>query len=364
MIRIGFDARWYNKSGVGTYVSDLLQCLGSVDDDGFEIIAYEPPDNPVPVNSPKIHKRPITGGKYSPRGQIELAWLCRRDRIDVLHAPFYIVPMLAPCPVVATVHDLIAFLFPIYGTIHIETVKMGYRAACWKSARIITVSDTTANDLNSILHVPREKIVRIYNAYSKTAYNDVPDPGEREHLRQRYGIEGDYVLTLSAENWRTKNLSVALRAMALAESRSPLPFQSVIAGPENGYRATGLSGTIKNAVLTGFVPKEDLPRLYRNASAFLTVSLYEGFGIPLVEAMACGCPCIVSKGGSLPEVAGHAAPSYECDDVGGMADAILRVLAHREYSQQLRESGLRRAAEFSYSIMAKETLHVYRELAK
>lgn len=363
MIRIGFDARW-NKSGVGTYVNNLLESLGNIDNDDFEIIAYEHPNNPLPISSPKIHKRTITAGKYSPRGQIELAWLCQRDRIDVFHSPFYMVPFLAPCPVVTTVHDLIAFLFPIYGNLHRETVKMGYRAACLKAARIISVSDTTTNDLVSILHVPRKKIVRIYNAYSKTSYHDIPEPGERDHLRKRYGIEGDYVLTLSAENWRTKNLSVALQALALAASRSPRPFQSVIAGPESGYSATGLSGTVKNAVLTGFVPKEDLPRLYRNAAAFLTVSLYEGFGIPLVEAMACGCPCIVSRGGSLPEVAGDAAPSYECNDVEGMAGAIVQVLNNDEYRQQLRESGLRRAMEFSYATTAEETLRVYRELAR
>jgi len=363
MIRIGFDARWYNNSGIGTYVGNLLECLGKLDDQDFEIVAYEHADNPVPVQSERIRKQIVTGARYSPGGQLELAWRCSRDRLDVFHAPFYIVPLLAPCPVIATLHDLIAFRFPIYGFLHRETVKMGYRAAARKANRIIADSDTTLRDLVSILHVPRQKISRIYLAYSKSMYHERAEPGEREHLRQRYGIEREYVLTLSAGNWRTKNLPAALRAMAQAQERCPLRFQPVIAGPESGYQATGLSGLLKDAVVTGFVPREDLPKLYRNAHAFLTVSLYEGFGFPLVEAMACGCPCIVSTGGSLPEIAGGAAPAFACDDVEGMANAVVRLVSDQDYRSDFRERGLRRAAEFSYDAAASQTLSLYRQSA-
>jgi len=363
MIRIGFDARWYNNSGIGTYVGNLLECLGAIESNDFEIILYEHADNPVPVDNPKFRKRIVRAARYSPQEQIELAAACRRDRLDVFHAPFYIVPLFASCPVVTTVHDLMAFLFPLYGFVHKSIVCAGYRAGIAKAKKVIAISDTTAKDLGTVLRVPEKKVVRIYNAYSKSMYHSRAEPGERDYLRERFGINGQYVLTLSAGNWRTKNLLGALRAMAIAEQRSPVPFQSVIAGPEDGYRAAGFNGRLKNPIVTGFVSKEDLPKLYRNASGFLSVSLYEGFGAPLVEAMGCGCPCVVSTGGSLPEIAGKAAPTFDCHDATGMADALIQLLRDPLYREQQREVSLARAAQFSYMISARETLQVYRELA-
>jgi glycosyltransferase involved in cell wall biosynthesis len=363
MIRIGFDARWYTTSGVGMYVANLLECMGELEDDDFEIVAYEFADNPVPVVSKRIRKQIVKGGKYSLAGQLELARRCRIDRLDLFHAPFYIVPIAAPCPVVCTIHDLIAFLFPIYNPVHQSIVKLGYRVAVRKASRIITVSETTKRDLELILSVPLRKITRIYNAYSQSTYHEIAEPGERVYLRQRYGIEGEYVLTLSAGNWRTKNLTTALQAMIVAAQRSDVRFRPVIVGPEEGFRASGMSGSLQNALVTGYVPKEDLPRFYRNAAAFLSVSLYEGFGIPLAEAMGCGCPCIISNGGSLPEIAGNAAPVFDCRDAEGMADAIVRVLQDAAYREELSRRGLRRSAEFSYEVLARETLRLYREIA-
>lgn len=363
MIRIGFDARWFNTSGVGTYVSNLLECLSGLDDEGFEMIVYEHANNPVPLESVRIKKRIVRSAKYSFSEQWELAYYCVRDKLNVFHAPFYIVPLFAPCPVIVTVHDLMAFLFPIYGFLHQETVKAGYRMAMAKSKSVIAISETTREDLVAILHVPRVKIRRIYNAYSKTMYHDRAEPGEQEYLKERYGISKPYALTLSAANWRTKNLRGAMRALASAEQHLGMSFQSVIAGPVEGYYASGLVGLIKNQVVTGFVPKEDLPKLYRNASAFLSVSLYEGFGAPLMEAMGCGCPTIVSTGGSLPEIAGDASRCFACDDYQAMATELIRLIRDSAYCEQRRMESIRRASQFSYMNCARETLNLYREVA-
>jgi len=363
MIRIGFDARWYNTSGLGTYVENLLECMGKLEDDDFDIVAYEHARNPVPLVTQRIRKQTVKGAKYSIYGQLELANRCRIDGLDLFHAPFYIVPFAAPCPVVCTIHDLMAFLFPIYGSLHQSIVKLGYQAAVRKARHIIAISDTTKRDLSSILNVPPQRITRIYNAYSKSIYHAAPEPGEREYLRQRYGLEGEYVLTLSAGNWRTKNLSAAIQAMALAEQRAKGRFRPVIVGPKDGFLASGIAGKLSGVLVTGFVPKEDLPRFYRNAAAFLSISLYEGFGAPLAEAMGCGCPCIISNGGSLPEVAGGAAPVFDCHDTEGMADAIVRILRDSAYREKLRMLGLERSAEFSYVTSARETLRLYREVA-
>jgi glycosyltransferase involved in cell wall biosynthesis len=363
MLRVGMDARWHNSSGVGSYVRLLLDGLAGLPDGDFEIIAYQFADLPVPIDSPRIRKVSITGGKYSIAGQWQLARRCQADRIDVFHAPFYIVPMLAPCPIVCTIHDLMPFLFPIYGFLHQETVKLGYRAGARRSARVIAISGTTAKDLVNLLHLPQHKLAVINNSYPSKLFHDRGSSDERDYLRRRYGIRDRFVLTMSANNWRTKNLPVAVRAMAFAQEHSTVVFQPVVAGAEAGYRQSGCDGLLKDAVITGFVPDEDLPKLYRNAAAFLTVSLYEGFGFPLVEAMACGCPCIISMGGSLPEVAGNAAPSFECSDFEGMGQTLLRLLEDQEHAQKARRLGLARAASFSGARMAQQTLDLYRATA-
>jgi len=358
---IGFDARWYNRSGVGTYVFNLLQELGRIDH-GCRIIAYEDPNDSVPISSPKIQRIAMRAGRYSVSGQIELARRCRQDRLDVFHAPFYIVPLLANCPVVVTVHDLIPFLFPIYGFAHRELVKAGYRMATHKAARVIAVSQTTVSDLRNILAVPEDRISMVYPAHSRSLFTQKRAPNEEWHLQNRYGIKKPYVLTLSARNWRTKNLDTALTAIARARQHSTSEFQIVAAGPEAGLNATGLRDRIPNLVATGFVPEEDLPLLYRNASVFVAVSHYEGFGIPLLEAMASGCPCVASTGGALGEVAGNAAAVHSPDDVQGIAESIVKLLEQAEHHSEMSARGIRRAAEFSYFKTAVATLNVY-ELA-
>jgi glycosyltransferase involved in cell wall biosynthesis len=359
---IGFDGRWYQYSGVGRYVVNLLEELGKIDH-GHTIIVYEDPNNPVPVSSPSIRKVPIGPRRYSISSQLELAWRCRRDRLDVFHSPFYMIPFLASCPVVTTVHDLIPFLFPIYGRVHRELVKAGYRAAVRKATEVIADSQTTANDLRRILSVPEDRIATVYIAHSKSSYSTECEVDEPLRLQNKYGISQPYVLTISAKNWRTKNLGVALTAIKRARESCAVKFQTVVAGPEVGLNATGLREQIPGLVATGFVPDEDLPLLYRNASAFVNVSLYEGFGIPLLEAMACGCPCVTSTGGSLPEIAADAAAVHSPDDAEGMARSIARLLNEPEYHATMSARGTRRAAEFSYRKTAIATLKVYERSA-
>lgn len=360
-LRVGFDARWYNDSGVGTYTLELLRAMSQIQA-GFELVAYENPVNPVPLEeNSRIRKVALSSGRYSLSGQFELSTRCRRDRLDIFHSPFYVVPLAAGCPVVVTVHDLIPFLFRIASRPKQFLVKTGYRMAAAKAAHIITVSNHTASDLKNLLHVPANKITPIANAVRREVFHPEGAAEELESLGARFGVRPPYVVVASARNWRTKNLVTALNALDIARSKSAGGFQTVLYGPEDGLNAAGGQGhwNALNLRITGYVQDKDLAALFRHARAFVFPSLYEGFGLPILEAMSCGCPVITSNGGSLAEVAGKGGQVFEPFDAESMAAALLRLLAVPEEYQRWRLSGLARAAEFSWERAARETLAVY-----
>ena len=370
-MRIGFDARWYNDSGVGTYVAELLKALAplqsaSTAQAGFELVAYEDPGNPVPGLGNSVERVPLATGKYSPRTQPALRRRCEQDRLDIFHSPFYPIPLRVSCPVVVTLHDLIPFLFPINNRLKQLAIKSAYRMAASRSSHIIAVSHHTAADIKKILHVSADKITVVHNGVSSADFHANPSSTEPAYLLERYGIRSPYVLVGSAHNWRTKNLSSALGALALAQRNSGARFQTVIYGPPDGFQAAGGQNawTQLKPVQTGHLAAADLGRLFRHAHLFLMPSLYEGFGLALLEAMACGCAVITSNAGSLPEVAADGAQTFDPLDVTGMANAVRTLLSNPDERKRWQQQALRRAADFSWARAAQETLAVYHRASK
>jgi glycosyltransferase involved in cell wall biosynthesis len=361
-MRVGFDARWHGDSGVGNYVSDLVRAMSSLDGN-MEIILYEDPDNRMDhAEVGRISSIPIRSRKYSLWEQFELAHRCRVDRLDVFHSPFYVTPWLAPCPVVVTIHDLIPFLFKAYTLPKQHLIKFGYRLAVKKATRVIAASNNTRDDLMRILNIGTEKTTVVHLATSPDRFHPIAEPEERDYLLKRYGIRQPYVLVLSARNWQAKNLPVVLEALAVCQQQTGLAFQAVIAGPPEGYRKAFRGETPAapaNVVLTGFVSAEDLPKLYRNADVFLLGSKYEGFGLPLLEAMSCGCAVVCSNGGSLTEVAGQGAILVASNDPLQMARAVSQLLSNQGEREQLKARALKRARDFSWEKTARETVSVY-----
>jgi alpha-1,3-rhamnosyl/mannosyltransferase len=358
-LRVGFDARWYNDSGVGTYIAGLLEALSRLST--VELVVYENPDNPVPDLQADCMRRPVRSGRYSPIAQFELARLCRQDRLHVFHSPFYMVPFLTDSPVVITVHDLIPFLFPIDRQAKQRLVKMGHKAAVKKAAHLIVVSWHTARDLQSILQIPSEQITVIHNAARRDLFRPEKQPGELQYLRDRYEIQACYVVVASARNWQTKNLSAAMAALDIARKSSGRNFQTVVFGPENGLKA--LKSAPENLRRLGHIPARDLAILFRNAKLFIAPSFYEGFGLPVLEAMSCGCAVIASSGGALPEVVADGGQVFAPMDITGMAHAIAELLSHPDMLHRWRDSALQRAADFSWERAARETLGVYHRVA-
>lgn len=366
-MRVGFDARWYNDSGVGTYVAELLKALAPLQGSAFELVIYENPRNPVPgLPANSLERIKVRSARYSPF-QLEFRQRGRKGRLDLFHSPFYPIPLGLDCPVVVTIHDLIPFLFPAGNRLKNLAVKYGYRRAAAQSRAIIAVSAKTASDLQKILRVPAEKITVVHNAASSLHFHPNATATEQIEIRKRFGIKSPYVLAGSAWNWKTKNLGTALRALEIAQQESAIEFQTVIYGPQEGIQAAGGAEKWKklNLIQTGHLPAADLAALFRPAQLFLFPSLYEGFGLPILEAMACGCPVITSNAGSLPEVAAGAARIFDPSDATGMARAATSLLLNPIESAQWRERGLRRASDFSWIKSAQQTLSVYhRTLAK
>lgn len=361
-IRVGFDARWYNDSGVGSHVAELLGAMSQLRDE-IELIIYEDPGNPVPGlgENPGVKRIPVTATRYSLREQLEFPSRLRRDGIGVFHSPFYVVPMMARCPVVVTVHDLIPFKFQIYPAAKTLVVKSGYRLACRKASHIIAVSQTTAEDIGRIIGIPAQKITPVHNAVSRQRFHAHASPQEAAAVAGKFGLRTPYIVVASARNWKTKNLGTALEALEIASRQTGQNFQTAIYGPGDGFDAAGGEGRWKllNPVRLGYLKNEELAMLFRHANGFVFPSLYEGFGLPILEAMACGCPVITSSGGALAEVAGNGAQVFDPRDAEGMAGAVIRLLNDPEQREQCRLSGLARAAEFSWERAARETLAVY-----
>jgi glycosyltransferase involved in cell wall biosynthesis len=365
-MRIGFDGRWYGHSGVGNYVSELLKAMGALDED-LEIIVYEDPKNPLEaVNATSIRKVAVYSGRYSVREQFELARRIGADRLDVFHSPFYITPLFASCPVVVTIHDLIPFLFKIYKSTKQQIIKLGYRAAVLKASRLIADSANTGDDLRRILRVPGDRIRVVHLATSPDYFHSRQDVNEVEYLLMRYGIRQPYVLTLSATNWRTKNLSVVLQAISECQRQTRSRFQTVVVGPPDGFREVLHRKDVQteNVVVTGFVSTADLAKLYRGADVFLLASKYEGFGLPLLEAMSCGCAVICSNGGALAEVAGGGAVLVDPGDPIRIGQVLARLLSDPGERQRQKLRAAKRSVDFSWREAARKTVSVYSEVAK
>jgi len=355
-MRVGFDARWYNQSGVGTYIAGLLPALVRA---GCELVIYVDPRNPVTgLNKFSAQTVPVSSGKYSPLATLEFRQREKRDKLDLFHCPFYAAPLLS-CPIVITIHDLIPFLFPIYPWPKQKMVQTGYRAMSRRAAHIIADSHCTASDVQAILGVARNRISTVHLAADADIFRPCAAGDDEERL-QRLGIRKPFVVVAIASNWRTKNLISALKILEIAKTKSAVNFQSVMYGPTKGRELSDNKRAHQLELQNvGYLDAKDLAVLFRHAHAFVMPSLYEGFGLPLLEAMSCGCPVITSNKGSLPEIAGAGAQCFDPFDVPAMADALSKLLCNPEELQQKRCAGLSRAADFSWDKAAQETISVY-----
>lgn len=288
-----------------------------------------------------------------------------RRGADILHVT-YVAPLVLGKPFVVTVHDVSFERFPeFFGLRDLAILKTLVPIAVRRAERIIAPSDFTKRELVSVYQVPESKVEVVYEA-ADAAFGPGVDASRIEMVRAKYGIYGEYVLYVGNVQ-RRKNIARLMLAFRHARSHGNLPLQLVVVGQETGIRDT-LSERTRDlsrecqVKFLGFVPDEDLAPLYAGALMFAYPSLYEGFGLPVVEAMACGTPVLTSNTSALAEVSGHSAFLVNPMSVEDIANGLLTLATDANLRQRLSNAGLENARRFSWEKSALKMLKVYEEV--
>ena len=352
--------------GIGRYTYNLIDALARVAPDSEFVVLHNPAlkntryDITALARFPNVELCRVDVPTFSLREQFQLP----TSNFQLLHSPYFVKPYFLRLPSVVTIFDLIPLLFPTDVPAH---TRLFFRCAMWLAAktatRVIVPSNATRDDLIGRLRLPREKIAVVPLA-ADARFSPQSD-ASIARVREKYALPARYGLYVGI-NKPHKNLATLMEAWRGLKSDAAL----VIAGAwderyvgEQGSRGVGEQSAIGNRKSKIHwihnVDDADLPALYAGATVFVMTSLYEGFGLTPLEAMACGAPVICSNASSLPEVVGDAALLVNPRDVEEIAQASARVLADAALHDELRAKSLARAAQFSWERAAKETLQVY-----
>ncbi len=375
-MHIGIDAHAIGarQGGNETYIRGLIEALAELDAVNRYTIYIANRAAAAEWRERLAARHPNFGVRLLPpptplvRVPVFLAWELRRRPVDVLHVQ-YTAPPFCPCPVVATIHDLAFEHLPETFTRRgAFQLKLTVRRTARRAARIATVSEYSRQDLLRTYGLPPEKVAVTYNGIDKHFTPAPAAPGEAEAIRRRFGIGRDYLLAVGSLQPR-KNLERLIRVYAGLRSRdASFRHQLVLVGRKL-WLADGIFAEVRrqpwadDVILTDYVEDGALAALYRGAAAFVYPSLFEGFGLPPLEAMACGVPVVTSDTSSLPEVTGGAALLVDPLQEESLAAALLRVVGDEPLRARLRAAGLAQAAKFTWREAAEITLRLYREAA-
>jgi glycosyltransferase involved in cell wall biosynthesis len=367
-MRIVLDARKLHDFGIGTYIRNLVTELGRLDHDSAYVLLTKAEDaDAAAAAGPNFRAVVETSRPYSLSEQWRVPMAVARARADLLHEPHYVLPPLTRCRTVVTIHDCIHLRFPEYLPNRAAFVYAHamIRLAARKADRVLTVSDASKRDILHYTGVAPDKVVVVHNGLD-ARFAAVPDAEAMDRVRQRFQLDHPFVLYVGNIKPH-KNLERLIAAFASMRADGPDGLKLVVIGDETS-KHPGLRQAVhrhrldKHVRFFGFQPAATLVTFYRLARAFVFPSLYEGFGLPPLEAMANETPVVTSNVSSLPEVAGDAALLVDPYDVASIADGIRRAVTDEPLRQQLITKGRARAKEFSWARAAADTLAVYREV--
>jgi glycosyltransferase involved in cell wall biosynthesis len=373
-LHIVIDARRIRDFGIGTHIRSLVRALSKIDGTNQYTVISGPAEVSMLAGLPEnFHTAVYARDDHSVFDHVAFPIFLRGLSPDLVHIPLNRVPMLMIRPYVVTVHDMANLLFEDHSSIRMQLRRFRFRRGLIRANRVIAVSETTKRDVENVLGVPPDRISRVYNAPDPGFSQRASSPGqEQSRILERYQIH--YPFLLYAGNIRKhKNVPRLVEAFAVVRgqlSSHPVyrDLRLVIIGDtiseHPAVRQTVIKSRVEEVVrFLGFVPFDTLRCFYESAAAFVFPSRYEGFGLPPLEAMACGTPVVTSNVSSLPEVVGDAAVLVNPENVFDIARGIRDVLLDDELRSRLIRRGREQAARFSWSWTARQVLEIYKEAA-
>jgi glycosyltransferase involved in cell wall biosynthesis len=385
-MRVGINALFLQKpaTGMGQHLFHLLEGLDTLEEKDQQYILLSPRFRraytlQTPQLSDRFREVEVVSALARLGDNVEQVWweqvgIVRagaREHVDLLHSPYWSNPLWAPWPTVVTVHDVIQFVLPEYAWRKISRVYFGIVSRGARRAdAIITVSECSKRDIVKLLGLPPQRIHVIGNAVDATLH-PVRDAWLLASVRERYGIGSRFVLYFGGFDLR-KNVPRLIEAYSRLPATLRKEYQLVISGryqylghplypdPRETVQRLGLDGQV---IFTGQIREQDKAPLFSAATVFAFPSLYEGFGIPVLEAMACGTPVVTSNLSALPEVAGDAGLLVDPYDTDAISEGIQTLLEEQPLREELARRGLERAGLFTWQQVADQTLKVYRLVA-
>jgi glycosyltransferase involved in cell wall biosynthesis len=351
-MRIGFDTTALSAlhSGVGSYTANMLTHLQHLLEAELICLSHHNAD----------------GRRYLNKTlwmQLMLPLQINRLELNICHFTNNVAPIHIRCPMVMTIHDMTLWLYPEFHYYkRLISMRPLIPLAARRAEAIITVSHSAKNDIVNILRIPKHKVHVIYEAPSPD-FRPLPGGETLEDVRAAYRLPERFILFVGTLEPR-KNLVRLLRAFAQLRHNGLVSHHLVLVGSE-GWKTGQIHQTIEAMQLQdvvhrlGYVPRSDLIALFNLADVLSFPSLYEGFGLPIVEAMACGTPVLTSRRGALEEVAGSAAEYVDPLDVDSIATGLCRVLTSPERQAELRGLGFETVRRFSWKTAAEQTRQVY-----
>jgi len=362
--------------GVGTYIRNVVKTLARLDRESKYFLIGSPEKvaecGPLPGN---FHAVPLADRENTLKGSLEFRAIVKRLQCDVAHIPhLFWIPRGLPCPYVVTVHDLLEHMYGardrsnLRRRMHLQLTRRALR----KAARVVAVSQFTKSEIEKIMGIPDARIEVVYNAIDERFLHGHATDTDRQLISERYQVNYPFVLYAGAIRphknvVRTIEAFSALRT-ELEKEKQLRDLKLIIIGDDlSGHpdlRRTVVRSGVQNDVrFLGFVPIEVLRIFYDVAKLFVFPSLYEGFGLPPLEAMAHGTPVVTSNTSSLPEVAGNAALLVNPENVFEIRRAMQKALLDATLRERMKERGYAQAQRFSWTTSVSRILEIYKEVA-
>lgn len=376
-MKIGFSAfvMQGGRSGVAAYIRELIRHLQQEDSlNTYDILLPRHEADLIELTHPNFHQSLYSGLTSHP--VVNIAWhntvlpiISKAGKFDLLHIPSYRrIPLIKSCPVVATVHDVATLSMDA----KYDAARMFYNrrivpAQIRNADHIITVSHYSKKDIVELVGVPPEKITVLYSGINHRIFRPLDPAESRAQLAEKYGLARPFIIYVSRLEHPAKNHVRLIEAFERFKAETDSPHKLVLPGADwNGAgvirRRAETSPVHADILFPGFVPLQDMPLFYSACDLMAFPSLFEGFGFPIVEALACGAPVICSGTSSMAEIAGEVVPKFNPHDPEEIFQCLIKTLSEG-WSEEKQRQGMAYASGFDWNRTARQTLEIYKRTA-